>query len=217
MSSNYQIQNINFRENLGRPSTDKGSVLVNDGTGLLNLVPPSNDCQVLTSDSTTPSGVRWNNSTQNSGFGFNTSSIPILSGDSNDTYYFMIDIATDPVPLVLPDSTAIFFSVTAMNDGWSASDPDFLLEGAAEFTIGYTNANAINIPASFNPYPGAPHLTVPYTSINSMAENYSTFSTPLNLTITRGQQVCVRLVSTLLAGFMIGSGMVSSFLLCVGR
>ncbi len=213
MSTAYNIQNISFSGNLGRPSTTKGAFLANDGTGAFRLESPTNDNQVLISDNTTSSGVMWNNSTQNSGYAFSTTR---MTATSTSTYYFMIDDSSNPPPLVLPNSTAIFLSVTPSSGGWTTTGITGITGGTIEFTLGYTPVNTSNIAANWIAYTGGPHLTIQGTDINTAANNFRTFSTTLNITINLGEQVSVRYVGNLLFTPIRTEGLYNSFLLCSG-
>jgi hypothetical protein len=60
MSSSYENENIIYTGDLFRPSTSKGTLLVNNGTKFA-LEPVGTDNQTLIADSSQSTGVKWGN------------------------------------------------------------------------------------------------------------------------------------------------------------
>jgi len=219
MSSTYKIQNITYSGNLSRPSTTKGSILANNGTDNFELVVPGSNSQVLTSNSSVSAGVEWQSTSQNAGLAF-WDVDPIRAIDAGATRYFLVDESPiNPAPLVVPDSVAFYMSVNARDpvNGW-LSNPTRFNGGTMTFTLGYTPANTNNIVANWIAYAGGPHLSIAHTDINTVANQFRTFTTTLNIAITSGQQLSVayRSTFTLSGGPAVTYGNLGTLLLCRG-
>lgn len=214
--STYSVNNITYHNNLSRPSTAKGTILANNGTGDFELVTPSTDCQVLTSNPSVSAGVEWQSTTQNSGLAFyNVGTVNIRPTTSPK--YFLVDQSDfGPIPLVVPDCTAFFMSISPRSSvGW-AQPSTTLNGGSAQFTIGYVPPNTSNIPSNWIAYPGGPHFTVFSSDINSNSDRFSTFTVPLNISITGGHQLSFRYESTITSASTTSYGPLNILLLCRG-
>lgn len=201
MASTYIDDNFLFGQ-LSRPSTTVGSILSHDGTDKFELNAPTMNTEVLVSNNAQSSGTQWVASTAASGFAFSTPNIGLSAFVSTTgtpfTQFFMVDTTTtnSTVPLGLPNCEAIYLSLQISNNGW-CNDPTRFIAGNMQFSIGRVPANTQVIPANFTPYAGAPHLTVNFSDINTVPNRYRSFATMLNVPVTNGDLVSVRIVSTL--------------------
>lgn len=199
-------------DTLSRPSTTKGAVLAHDGVDTFGLVVPVNDCDVLTSNSSSTNGVEFSATTVNSGSSFGAT-INVSGG----TGFFMTDFTTNgtTVPLVIPESKAILLTVAIDSTGWAA-DPTLFNGGSISFTVGYVPANVRTISSNFIDYAGGPHLTINFTDINTVPNKYRSFSQALNVDTNLGDQVSIRVQRTLTTSAPTSTGEMRTFILFKG-
>lgn len=214
MTSRYLNENLEYTHNLSRPGTALGSVLASDVNGDFIPIAPTADFQVLTSDSTQAAGVEWKASSTNTGLAFAQNGLPF----SGSPIFYLIDFnMSGPVPLVLPNSKAVFISINCKDpvNGWCDDNSRFN-GGSYDLTVGYTPANTNNTLANWIAYPGGPHLSISFLSIK--ANNFASFTAGLNITISEGQQFSIikRNTLTVTNGPPLNFGSHNAFLLCVG-
>lgn len=207
MASKYRNQNLEFTDTLSRPGTAKGSIHINDGTGIFQLEAPIADGQILISNNADPNGAIWSPANVGVGFGIANSvaiRIPAISGE----LYFLERGDTTPNCFVLPDCMWVLFSITpnrgSSTDGWSTT-PTNVTGGFLDFYFGFVDANTSTSAANFKYYatgttipPGIPDFQIKGSDINLLATNFTSFThTVGGYLITSGQQVCMRLVNNL--------------------
>lgn len=201
MTSRYNTENITFTNVLKRPNTAKGAILAHNGIETFEIVEPKTDCEVLTANSSATGGVEYTAGTQGSGFSFIDVDVDIPGLNTGRITYFMIDsglASSYARPIPLPNCSAIFLGVCPNNtsDGWASNNTSFN-GGALEITLGYFDLTDQPLPSNFNPYSGGPHLSIPFSSINSVGTAFASFTTSLNIDVTSGQQVSLELVNTI--------------------
>lgn len=207
MTSKYHNQTLEFTDTLIRPSTTKGAVHINDGTGVFQVVAPTVDGQILISDAGDPNGAKWSAANAGVGFGITTQfavDIPVIGSST----YFLERGNTTPNCFVLTDCTWELFTITPNRgagtvDGWSTT-PGNITGGHLDFYFGFVDASTATTTANFKYYatgttvpPGTPDFQIAGTSINSVGTNFTSFSHMLGYTVVSGQQVCMRLVNNL--------------------
>ena len=209
MSSNYNIENIEYTGTLSRPSTTKGSIFSNGGSSKFELVAPTVNGQVLRSNSSTASGVEWVAvSTTGVGFGLSTRTNTINLPAQGGTNYFLSLSGTTPNTIALPACSWLMFLVTpnrggAGPNGWS-DIPANITGGTLDFYFGYVDPSAANSIANYKYYatgtttaPGTPDFQISGTSINTAGTTYKAFRHNLSYSVTNGQQISIRLVNNL--------------------
>jgi len=218
MSSKYEIQNIRFTGDLNRPGTTKGSVLSNNGVDNFELTTPSVNGQLLVSDSSQSSGVKWSTGVEGLAVGF-----PIPNGITprfGNTEYFLVISSSLYVPVIpVPAGVIIYFSVRPDNggSGWTNASTN-ISGGSLDYTFGYITDSQNPTTGNFTAYAGTlPHYQVLGTSINNAIKNFSTFSTALNIAVGDSQQICVRITNNLTFSGLEPSTYTGQNALCVLR
>ncbi len=194
------VENIIYTGELRRPSTTKGSVMGSDSNGTFEIVSPTTNSEVLTADSSESGGIKWGGGTENSGFAF-VNMLINYPDPVGTVFYYLADSGTTPPPLVLPASKALFLGISPTAGGYLTT-PAKVDGGTLDFRLGYFDSLDQPTTGNFNVYNGSDDLQIQGTSINTDSTNYSTFFTALNITVTSGQQVVMRITDN----FSEGSG-----------
>lgn len=198
MASEFSDDNLKYTSNLIRPSTTKGTVMTNNGTDNFELVTPSSDGQILTSDASVSAGSKWSAAAQGLGvgFGIGNGTTPNVGG----TIYFLTLASAVYIPgIPIPNGTIIFFSVRPDSGplGWSNAQAN-ISGGTLDYTFGYIDSTDNPTIANFNAYSGGPHYQIAGTAIGSGGNNFASFFASLNIpVIVTGQQIAVQLQNNL--------------------
>lgn len=200
MTSKFTNQNLRYTNSLIRPSTTKGTVMTNNGNNNFELITPTEDGQILTSNYSVSAGSEWSNGAGGLGvgFGIGNGTTPNVGG----TIYFLTLASGIYVPAIpIPVGNIIFFSVRPDNNssGWS-NNPGLITGGQLEYTFGHLDVAENPTTANFTPYPGGPHYTILGTTINGPGTtDFATFHVKLDIPVTVvGQQIVIELKNNLL-------------------
>ena len=80
--------------------------------------------------------------------------------------------------------------------GW-ASTPSDITGGTIDFNLGSVAADTRQIAANFSAYNGSPDFQVNGTDINTLGNQFRSFTTTLDVSTSDGEQVVIRIINNL--------------------
>lgn len=199
MSSVYSVENLLYTGTLSKPSTTKGTLLVNNGS-IFALETIGTNTQVLTADSTTSTGVKW-------GTGISSGSSLTLTGSSNiigsnlnstpttteyggmPNGFGSVDEDVGKLATVIPADTNLQnYIIRGNNSGDWVTNFANVTGGTLDFTLGRISLNETAMIANWMAYAGGPHFQIDDTFWDSNP-NRPICENNLNIAVSQGDLV----------------------------